>query len=84
LFPLPASLDTHSFVDFVERMEVFPASERTYEALFMNYAIWQAISGTKFMIRWLSICWAERCADQKRTEILRELQSDTGPDQTAP
>jgi hypothetical protein len=83
--------DTDSFVDLVKRIEAFPATECACERLFCQLRNLVAdfrhqMSGSmivdplviKTRIIWPSAAKIKECA-----EILKEVQSDTVPDQTA-
>jgi hypothetical protein len=84
-------LDTGSFINFMKRIEAFPATECACERLFCQLrnsvgAVRHQMSDSmtfdllviKTRIMWPSATQIKECA-----EILREVQSDTGPDQTA-
>jgi hypothetical protein len=83
--------DTDSFVDLVKRMEAFPGTECACERLFCQLRILvgdfrRQMSDSmiadrlviKTRITWPNVAQIKECA-----EILKEGQSDTGPDQTA-
>jgi hypothetical protein len=82
---------TDSFVDLVKRIEPFPAAECACERLFcqsrnlvgdfrrqMSDSMIVDLLVFKTRIIWLNAALIQECA-----EILKELQSDTVPDQTA-
>jgi hypothetical protein len=82
---------TDSFVDLVKRIEAFPATECACEKLFcqlhnlvgdfrrqMSDSIIADLLGIKTRIIWPNAEQIQECA-----EILKEVQSDTVPDQTA-
>jgi hypothetical protein len=83
--------DTDSFVDFVKRIGAFPATECACERLFcqlrnlvghfrhqMSDSMIVDLLVIKTRIRWPNAVQIKECP-----EILKEVQLDTGPDQTA-
>jgi hypothetical protein len=83
--------DTDSFTDLVKRTEAFPATECACERLFcqlrnlagdfrhqMSDSMIADLSVIKTRIIWPNAEQIQECA-----EILKEVQSDTVPDQTA-
>jgi hypothetical protein len=83
--------DTDSFVDLVKRIEAFPATECACERLFrqlrnmvgdfrhqMSDSLIVHLLVNKTKITWPDAAQIKECA-----EILKEVQSDAVPDQTA-
>jgi hypothetical protein len=83
--------DTDSFVDLVKRIGAFPATECACERLFcqlrnfvgdfrhqMSDSMIVDLLVIKTIITWPNAAHIQECA-----EILKEVQSGTGPDQTA-
>jgi hypothetical protein len=83
--------DTDLFVDLVKRIEAFPGTECACERLFcqlrnlagdfrheMSDSMIVDLLVIKIRIIWRNAAWIQECA-----EILKEVQSDTNPDQAA-
>jgi hypothetical protein len=83
--------DTDSFVDLVKRIKAFPATECACERLFCQLRnlvghfrrqISDSMIADRLVIK-TRIIWPNDAQIQDCAEILKEGQSDTGPDQTA-
>jgi hypothetical protein len=83
--------DTDSFVDLVKRIEAFPATECACERLFcqlrnlvghFRHQMFDSMIADLLVIR-TRIIWPKAAQIQECAKILKEVQSDTDPDQAA-
>jgi hypothetical protein len=83
--------DTDSFVDLVKRIEAFPATECACERLFcqlrnlvgdFRHQMSDPMIVEPLVIK-TKIIWPNAAQIKECAEILKEVQSDTGPHQTA-
>jgi hypothetical protein len=83
--------DTDSFVDLVKRIEALPATECACERLFcqlrnlvgdFRYQMSDSMIVNLLVIK-TRIIWPNAMQIKECAEILKEGQSDTGPDQAA-
>jgi hypothetical protein len=83
--------DTRSFIDLLKRIEAFPATECACEWLFcplrnligdVRHQVSDSMIVDMAIIK-TGIIWPDAAQIKDCAEILREVQSDTGPDQTS-